>query len=428
MSGDRNGIVIGEPVMSRQAVTTSENKSSVVSAWNTLLSTLVSQGIMDSEDIAEMRMDESDKHGHGTADLVSVLNSRVSRLEEEIRNSEKLNRLLRNVQEIRLLYEIVQSLNSSAEPEKVFQSILNSIKKFVTYTNATLFIVDRETGKLVEIAHSGETVDLISNFDFELGNGFSAWVAKNGKPILLPRIHSRSKSSDSSIRSFLSVPLIYHRKIKGIINLSHSCENAFSLEHLRILTLIGTQLARTIESVISSHDMHYRAIYDELTGAYNRWYYQARLKEEMYRARRYHHPLSVIMLDIDHFKKFNDTYGHLAGDYVLRHIACFLKESLRECDIVGRYGGEEFLLILSETDEKKAYLIAERLRKGIEAWDGDSLDFEDGGITASFGIALLEDEDGSCDDLVNKADRAMYRAKRQGRNRICRIGDGDGQA
>ena len=405
--------------MPKKTIGETKESEDIVHSWNELLSCIVTQGIIEEDGIEELYLKDELVSSDDRAGAFDLLGSRLAELAVTIRKNNKLSRLVRNVQEIRLLYEIVQSANSETDPDKVFESMLTCIRKIINFDNATLFIIDRSTGRLTEVARHGEKVDLIGNFDFELGSGFSAWVAKNGKPILLPKINSRNTRSDSGVHSFLSVPLIYHREIKGIINLSHSRENSFSPEHLKILTLIGSQMARTIESVISSHDLHYKAIYDELTGAYNRWYYQARLKEEIYRARRYRHPLSVVMLDIDHFKGFNDSYGHLAGDYVLRHIASFLKKSLRETDIVGRYGGEEFLLILPETDNDRTYLIAERLRRGLEAWDGDSLQFAKQGITASFGIALLQDPDGGFEELIKKADHAMYRAKRLGRNRIC---------
>ena len=405
--------------MPEKVISKTKASEMTVHRWDELLSCLVSQGIIEADSVEELYIRDESVLSEDRTDAFDLLGSRLSELAVTIRKNNKLSLLVRNVQEIRLLYEIVQSANSETDPDRVFESMLTCIHKIINFDNATLFIIDRNTGKLAEVARYGERVDLIGNFDFELGNGFSAWVAKNGKPILLPRINSRNSQSDSVVHSFLSVPLIYHREIKGIINLSHSRENSFSPEHLKILTLIGSQMAKTIESVISSHDLHYRAIYDELTGAYNRWYYQARLKEEIYRARRYRHTLSIVMLDIDHFKQFNDSHGHLAGDYVLRYIASFLKKSLRETDIVGRYGGEEFLLILPETDNDKAYLISERLRRGLETWDGDSLQFTTQGITASFGITLLEDSDRGFEELIKKADLSMYRAKRLGRNRIC---------
>lgn len=154
------------------------------------------------------------------------------------------------------------------------------------------------------------------------------------------------------------------------------------------------------------------AITDGLTGLYNHRFVRQRLEEEIAKARRYKRKLSVIMLDIDHFKKLNDTQGHQYGDYVLKRIAEILQESVRNTDTIGRYGGEEFIIICSETGLAESYMLANRLRAEIERSEFK----RQVQVTISGGVADLNEENSQ--QLVEKADRCLYSAKRLGRNRI----------
>lgn len=171
----------------------------------------------------------------------------------------------------------------------------------------------------------------------------------------------------------------------------------------------------------ANEDIRMLSITDPLTGIFNRGYLMERLPEEFNRARRYDHPLSLIMCDIDRFKKVNDTYGHEAGDAVLKSVAHCLNGCLRHgIDWMARYGGEEFLIMLSETDHEGAMAVAERLKTQFAQCPVDSRGHEIK-VTASFGVATFQThthEQKSPEDLIREADRCLYRAKANGRNRI----------
>jgi diguanylate cyclase (GGDEF)-like protein len=160
------------------------------------------------------------------------------------------------------------------------------------------------------------------------------------------------------------------------------------------------------------------AFYDQLTGLHNYRFFGMRIEEELRRAKRYRHQLSLLMLDIDHFKKFNDTHGHPGGNIALRHLAVMLKEAARETDIVARYGGEEFAIILPETTKRLAVETAARLRSNIEA---SPVALEDGShhrITVSIGVATFPRDAWSLEALIEGADAALYQSKKAGRNRV----------
>ena len=160
-------------------------------------------------------------------------------------------------------------------------------------------------------------------------------------------------------------------------------------------------------------DLEQLATIDNLTKVYNRTKFYDVMRIEMERTKRYNHPLSLVMFDIDHFKEVNDTYGHTVGDYVLQTLTQIVKENLREIDTLIRWGGEEFIIIVSETDLEKAAIMVERIRKAMKAFQFDHV----GKITVSFGVTQLKEDDTE-DSIVIRADDAMYLAKKRGRNRV----------
>ncbi len=181
----------------------------------------------------------------------------------------------------------------------------------------------------------------------------------------------------------------------------------FALAYLRI------KLYKEIETL---------AITDALTGAYTRRYFLERFEEELKRSQLRKSKMSFLLVDADHFKKINDQYGHLTGDEVLRQLAAVLKESVREIDIVGRYGGEEFCVVLPDTDAQGAAFVAERIRKTMEskkirAYDATLR------VTISLGVASYPSDGKTAEELIDKADWALYRAKSAGRNCIIVFGE-----
>ncbi len=169
---------------------------------------------------------------------------------------------------------------------------------------------------------------------------------------------------------------------------------------------------------IMEQELERLATHDPLTGLYNRREMEQQLIDELGRAERYHHPLSLLLLDVDHFKVINDRHGHLAGDQVLRQLSQLLQSSVRSVDYVARYGGEELVIVMPEVDEQEALVMAERLRRLVEAKQMPIAADMQARITASLGVATYPVHGRETAHLFKKADEAMYRAKRQGRNRV----------
>ncbi len=191
----------------------------------------------------------------------------------------------------------------------------------------------------------------------------------------------------------------------------------FSKDELKMLESLLCCLIYPLRNATLFHQALQMAYTDPLTRTNNRAAFNDMLLREIKRARRCEQPLSLIFVDIDHFKMINDHYGHDCGDMALASVASWIKEGVRGSDIVFRYGGEEFVILLADTQQEDSALIAERVRRGIEshalAYDMSVLNF-----TASLGVSVLRADD-SMDSLIKRADAAMYDAKLQGRNRVC---------
>jgi len=180
---------------------------------------------------------------------------------------------------------------------------------------------------------------------------------------------------------------------------------------------------RTTRDIMQNYALKQENITDSLMGIFNRRYLDRRLNDETERALNYSHPLSIFLIDIDHFKRVNDNYGHQVGDLVLQNIAQVIKHSLRESDVLARFGGEEFVVILPRTKGSTSYTLAERLRHVVEDFqlalpgEPDSAPLSIN-VTVSIGVAELNDQCKTCQCLIENADRSLYQAKRNGRNRV----------
>ena len=221
------------------------------------------------------------------------------------------------------------------------------------------------------------------------------------------------------IKSILAVPLMLRGKLIGILMVTDKMTGEpFSAEDEDLLLNASFHMALAIEKLWFYDKLQQLANLDGLTGLYNHRAFQDRLDEEIERARRGGHSLALLMLDIDLFKVFNDTYGHLAGDRILKEVSKIIRASIRKMDIPARYGGEEFAVILPESTLQGAFLVAERIRQEVAEkridFDGKKI-----GVTISIGIALYPEDGKDKKSLIASADLALYHAKRSGRNRVC---------
>ena len=258
------------------------------------------------------------------------------------------------------------------------------------------------------------------------GDGPSFLAVREKRPVALTdlaadevRASWLEAARGQGYRSFLAIPLIVQERALGCMNLFLSEPHEFDDDEIQILSTFASQAAISIENARLFEETRLLAITDELTGLANHRQFYHQLAREVRRAHRYGRPLTLLMLDVDFFKEFNDRHGHLAGDQALRDLAEVLRGNARDVDILARYGGEEFTIILPETDQSRAAFQADRIRAAVEAhpFRGKDPTFR-GTLTVSIGVATLSSGIQTIEELVHDADQAMYLGKSRGRNRV----------
>lgn len=224
--------------------------------------------------------------------------------------------------------------------------------------------------------------------------------------------------------SYLCLPIVLGGIVSGVVQIQSDKKDFFTDSMIAEIKVYIDSITPVISNLRLLESLNNMASVDTLTKVYNRRYLEKYLEEQIEISKENNLHLSVIMLDIDFFKRFNDTYGHDAGDYVLMHFADTLKFNVRESDVVSRYGGEEFVVVLPGTDLHGAYSVAEKLRKKVEDMSLTAISNEaPPKITCSLGISSYPLHGNNIDKLIQSADKALYKAKNSGRNRTCIFGD-----
>jgi len=248
-------------------------------------------------------------------------------------------------------------------------------------------------------------------------------VCRLDEPISVKDVSDRDDYKHLSAKpgSVMIVPLSAHGRNSGVLVAESDTSDLFTDRDLKMFSVVARSTALALENAELHKRTEELTINDELTDTYNYRYFVRKLEEEKRRALRYNLPLSIIMVDIDWFKKLNDTYGHEVGNIVLKELSGIIKKCIRDVDIFARYGGEEFVIILPQTPQVEASRIGERIRKQVEDTIIDAGQAGTLKITVSAGISSFPENGKSHEELVSVADQALYRAKGEGRNLVCVI-------
>jgi diguanylate cyclase (GGDEF)-like protein len=332
--------------------------------------------------------------------------------------------------QVRAMEKISAVTVSQTSAPRVIDQFLRLSSALVSCDRVVLWLTDESDIRLERTQpgwrekSGSETADT-EPISVRFGEGLVGRAAERKKPLLIrdgahdPRLAAEEQRCAAASFSMLLLPLVAGNQTMGVVQFERDAPGAFTRRDLSRIQALASQAAATLANVRAHQDVYSQAVTDALTGLYNRRHMQTVLADERRRAQRYSHPLSVIMLDVDGFKNYNDTYGHVQGDILLKMLSGILQANVRGVDIVGRFGGEEFLVVLPETPSEEAYQTAERLRLAVAqtifpgfANDPDLAVFK----TISLGIATFPDITHDTQALVTLADNALYRAKRGGRN------------
>ncbi len=320
---------------------------------------------------------------------------------------------------------LTRVIGASFDLSEVYQTFAIEVGRLIHYDRMTLVLQDDSVHgfKVLRLAGDQPATDWPEGV-CTLGEGTGIeWVMGQQRPhVELDLAESKQFMEDEAllkagIRSSVRLPLIANGTAIGVLCLDSVTPSCYGEQELELLVPLIEQLAIAIEHGRLFQEINRLAMTDELTGLCNHRHFYGQLEQEFNRTLRYGHPLSLIMLDIDHFKQYNDLNGHLAGDEALRRIAALLRNSTRGVDIVARYGGDEFGIILPETDLQQAWVQAERIRFAMEL-DVSGEQRASGGerLTASLGAACIGPDMHQVEDLVRVADQALYRSKAAGGN------------
>ena len=344
---------------------------------------------------------------------------KVKELKKEI---ESLEAIKKKNEKLITLIEINTYITNSLEKDEILKRILNQIKILLKCELSSILLVDKELNRLsFAFLSKDEESDILKDTSLKMGEGIAGTVWQNGMPIVIndaqqdPRFsNTADKKAKTQTNSLIAVPLTVNGEIIGVIEAMNKKDDDFSDFDLQILQFISTQSAIAIKNA----NLYNMAIRDGMTKLFINKYFRERLQEEWRRSVRRKHNLSLVIFDIDFFKDTNDTYGHQAGDKVIKEIAKVISKNCRNIDIPCRYGGEEFTVILPETDKDEAMIFCERIRIIAE-----NLRLEHGGsairITMSGGLASTPDlKVLNHTELIEFADNALYYSKENGRNRI----------
>lgn len=330
--------------------------------------------------------------------------------------------------ELAAMHTANQALLTTLDSEALLGQILDAaISAVPSAQKGTVHLIARDTGQLELRASIGYADPRIQKFSYSESSGYVARAVRERQALIfhdttgeVPNPRKEIIPEVSTISSAIVAPLILKERVLGAVSLEAASLSAFTESDLRLLVSIAVTATNAIFNAELHAEVQKLAITDALTGLYNRRGLVELGEREIERSFRFKHPLTAIMLDVDNLKAINDSYGHIVGDQVLRSIANCCEKQLRKVDIIGRYAGDEFVVLLPETHMRMGAIVAERVRRCVEE---TQIPAESKLIQSSIslGVAGLTTEITSLEALIKKADTAMYSAKQSGRNQSVPI-------
>jgi len=326
------------------------------------------------------------------------------------------------------LLSLTNTLLHVGSKDELYKTILEIAADLLNAAQGSIMLIDKNGETMHIVFTKGMTLHIAQCLPMKVGKGIAGKVAQTGQPLLVNDVEKDSRVAMINRPRFKSkalicIPLMLKEKVIGVLNLSDKADCApFTEADLELLTSFANLASLMIERTLvleESVRFEQLSVTDSLTGLYNRRFLKSRIEEELNRSNHQGLNLTILFMDLDFFKNYNDVCGHLAGDEALKRTADIVQGSLREMDTVARYGGEEFCALLPGTSKAEAFIVAERIRAEIESekFPGEQ-NLPLGRLTASFGVATFPEDGRTYTALIHASDIALYQAKANGRNRV----------
>jgi diguanylate cyclase (GGDEF)-like protein len=364
--------------------------------------------------VLDLQSDQPDAFDTVTMDLFTLLATQTSMAIENAR-VHALER--RRGEHLEAINAIARQATAVLDFDQLLTVVCNSLLEWFRVDHVAVLLAEGETLRLR--AHEGRlTPNFTAGTTLAAGEGLCSHALASGRSILVNDVRQASGyfAGFHETQSEMCVPLIFFGEKLGVLALDSAQKDAFDPEDQKPLESVADICAAAIQNANHFDRIKQLAYVDGLTGIHNRRFFEMRIVEELERAGRFQGRISIIMADIDHFKRLNDEFGHLLGDEVLRSVASILRQQLRKMDLVCRYGGDEFVIVVPETSGENALRVAEKVRRHVEThlYPGVARP-----VTISCGVAEFPAHGASRDEIVAAADRALYLAKEAGRNRVA---------
>lgn len=334
--------------------------------------------------------------------------------------------LKQKIQELQTLNEVVQAISSSLEPREILRIIMEKTADLIKAEGWSVLLLDHDRRELVFEATAGEAGKKLLGMRLKIGQGVAGWVARYGQSLIVPdvtkdpRFYSGvDKKTKFITKSILCVPMRSKDKIIGVVEVVNKIGGEpFTQDDLEIFENLVAHITIALENAAMYRKMEEASLIDDLTQLYNSRYCNQFLDKFLTNRKGIQSTISVIFLDIDFFKLVDDHFGHLVGSETLRYVGERLKRVVRSGDVVVRYGGDEYIVILPSTNKKTAAVIAERIRKEINKEPFYAFSNKKFKISITSGVATYPDDAKSRDELIGVADKAMYEGKLSGRDKV----------
>jgi diguanylate cyclase (GGDEF)-like protein len=355
-----------------------------------------------------------------------IIAKAIRRREDVLAKMKAVASLKQKIQELQALNEIVQAISSALKPKEILRIIMEKTADLIKAEGWSVLLLDHAQGELVFEAAAGEAGKKLLGLRLKIGQGVAGWVAKYGQSLIVsdvtkdPRFYSGvDKKTKFITKSILCVPMRSRDKIIGVVEVVNKIGGEpFTPDDLEIFENLVAHVTIALQNAAMYRKMEEASLIDDLTKLYNVRFCNKYLDQYFDGRKTVKAIISLVFLDIDFFKLVDDNYGHLVGSETLRYVGERIKRVVRNEDIVVRYGGDEYIVILPNTDKKTAKVIAERIRKEINQEPFYAFNNKKFKISVTLGIATYPDDAKTRDDLIGKADKAMYEGKLSGRDKV----------